>query len=71
MLVTGIITRYLNLRLLVIRGSPNTYLTFNEESTEDYFRIADNTAECAGGFYAHRGFCAPLTAETQVSLYKG
>jgi hypothetical protein len=37
----------------------------------DNFLFADNTAECAGGFYAHRGFCAPLTAETQVSLYKG
>jgi hypothetical protein len=55
----------------VVSGFPNTYLTFNEESTEDCFRVADNTAECAGGFYAHRGFCAPLTAETQVSFYKG
>ena len=71
MLRTGIITTYLTVRLRVIRGFPNTYLTFKEESTEDYFRVADNTAECAGGFYAHRGFCAPLTAETQVSLYKG
>jgi hypothetical protein len=29
----------------------------------DYFSIADNTA--AMFFYVHRGFCAPLTAETQ------
>jgi len=29
------------LRLLVIRGFPNTYLNFYKESTEDYFRVAD------------------------------
>jgi hypothetical protein len=27
--------------------------------------------ECAGGFYVHRGFCDPLTAETQGLVRQG
>jgi hypothetical protein len=38
---TGIITTYLIMRLLVIRGFRNTYPTFRQKSTKGNFRAAD------------------------------
>jgi hypothetical protein len=53
LLRTGIITTYLSLRYLVIRGFLDIYPTFRQKSTEDNFRVADKPSRKGGIFVPH------------------
>jgi hypothetical protein len=44
---------------VVRSGFPNTYLTFYKESTEDYFRVADNSERTNYTDSANRQRCTP------------